>query len=111
MAGTPCSPRFPEEDRELDMLHLPEAGALARHLGQFGESVCRMTLAVTSMSEARRFLDAHEVTCTYVQETGPVLWIHPDYACGASIVLHERPEAMEAAMAMQAEKVERPRSA
>ncbi len=100
-----------EEDRELDMLHLPEAGALARHLGQFGESVCRMTLAVISMSEARRFLDAHEVTCTYVQETGPVLWIHPDYACGASIVLHERPEAMEAAMAMQAEKVERPRSA
>jgi hypothetical protein len=100
-----------EEDKELDMRHLPEAGALARHLAQFGESVCRMTLAVTSLGEARRFLDAHEVTYTYVQETGPVLWIHPDYACGASIVLHERPEAMEAAMAMQAEKVERPRTA
>lgn len=100
-----------EEDTELAMQHLPEAGALARHLKQFGESVCRMTLAVPSLGEARRFLDAHEVTYTYVQETGPVLWIHPDYACGASIVLHERPEAMEAAMAVQAEKVERPRTA
>jgi hypothetical protein len=100
-----------EEDTELDMQHLPEAGALARHLQQFGESVCRMTLAVPSMGDARRFLDAHEVTYSYIQETGPVLWIHPDYACGASIVLHERPEAMEAAMAVQAEGVERPRSA
>lgn len=93
------------EDIELDMQHLPEAGALARHLARFGESVCRMTLAVTSMSEARRFLDAHEVTYSYDQETRPALWIHPDYACGASIVLHERPEALEAAMAVQAKEV------
>ena len=101
-----------EEDREVDMQHLPEAGALARHLEQFGESVCRMTLAVPSMGEARRFLDAHEVTYSYVQqETHAALWIHPDYACGASIALHERPEAFEAAMAVQAERVEHPRSA
>jgi catechol 2,3-dioxygenase-like lactoylglutathione lyase family enzyme len=79
-----------EENQEVDMEHLPEAGALARHLARFGESVCRMTLAVTSMGEARHFLDAHDVTYTYEQETRPVLWIHPDYACGASIVLHER---------------------
>ncbi len=105
-------PLAAEEDTELDMQHLPEAGALARHLTQFGESVCRMTLAVPSMGEARRFLDAHEVTYSYIQEnTQPVLWIHPDYACGASIVLHERPDALEAAMAMQAERVVQPRSA
>lgn len=100
------------EDTELDMQHLPEAGALARHLARFGESACRMTLAVPSLGEARRFLDAHEVTCSFIQQnTRPALWIHPDYACGASIVLHERPEAMEAVMAMQEEIVERPRSA
>ncbi len=83
------------------MQHLPEAGALARHLERFGESVCRVTMAVPSMGEARRFLDAHGVTYSYEQETRPVLWIHPDYACGASIVLHERPDALEAVMAMQ----------
>ena len=100
------------EDTALDMQHLPEAGALARHLEQFGESVCRMILAVPSMGEARRFLDAHAVTCSYVQEeTHSALWIHPDYACGASIVLHERPDALAAAMTMQAERAERPRSA
>lgn len=100
-----------EEDQEIDMQHLPEAGALARHLAQFGESVCRMTLAVTSLAEALRFLDAHGVTYTFSQEdTHPALWIHPDYASGASIVLHERPDALEAAMAMQAETVARPRT-
>jgi catechol 2,3-dioxygenase-like lactoylglutathione lyase family enzyme len=79
-----------EEDTELDMQHLPEAGALARHLTQFGESVCRMTLAVTSMTEARHYLDAHGVTYTFSQEEShPALWIHPDYACGAAITLHE----------------------
>ncbi len=105
-------PLATEKDREVDMQHLPEAGTLARHLEQFGESVCRMTLAVTSLGEARRFLDAHEVTYSYVQqETHTALWIHPDYACGASIVLHERPLAMEAAMARQAEGTVRPRSA
>ena len=93
-----------EENSEIDMEHLPEAGALARHLARFGESVCRMTLAVTSMGEARRFLDAHEVTYSYDQETRPVLWIHPDNACSASIVLHERPEALEATMAVQTEE-------
>lgn len=105
-------PLATEEDTELDMQHLPEAGALARHLKQYGESVCRMMLAVTSMGETRRFLDAHGVTYSYVQEEAhAALWIHPDYACGASIVLHERPDALEAAMAMQAEIIERPRSA
>ncbi|HEU0001873.1 MAG TPA: VOC family protein [Ktedonobacteraceae bacterium] len=82
-------PLATEEDQEVDMEHLPEAGALARHLQQFGESVCRMTLAVTSMDEARRYLDTQDVTYTYSDEMHPTLWIHPDYACGASITLHE----------------------
>ena len=104
-------PLAAEEDQEVDMEHLPEAGALARHLARFGESVCRVTLAVTNMGETRRFLDAQGVTYTFAQETRPVLWIHPDYARGAAIVLHERPEALEEAMALQAERAERPRSA
>ena len=93
-----------EENSEIDMEHLPEAGALARHLARFGESVCRMTLAVTNIGEARRFLNRNSVTYTYLQVTRPVLWIHPDNACNASIVLHERPDAMEAAMAMESER-------
>ena len=94
-------PLAAEEDAEVDMQHLPEAGTLARHLAQFGESVCRMTLAVPNMEEARRRLDEHGVTYSYRKETRPVLWIHPDYAANASIVLHERPDAMEVAMAME----------
>lgn len=84
-------PLATEEDREIDMEHLPEAGALARHIERFGESVCRMTLAVKSMDEARGYLDARAVTYTYNDDAHPALWIHPDYACGAAIVLHEQP--------------------
>ena len=84
-------PLAAEEDAEVGMSHLPDAGALRNHLANYGESVCRMTLAVESLDEARRYLDAHEVTYTYqVEAMRPVLWIHPDYARGASIVLHER---------------------
>lgn len=82
-------PLASEEDAEIGMEHLPDAGALRSHLARSGESVCRMTLAVSSMDEARRYLDEHGVTVTYQEEPGPALWIHPDYACGASIVLHE----------------------
>lgn len=79
-----------EENAAIDMEHLPEAGALARHLQLFGESVCRVTLAVESLQEARQYLDAQSVTYTYSNETHPTLWIHPDYACGAAITLHEQ---------------------
>jgi len=81
-----------EEDQEIDMEHLPEAGALARHIARLGESVCRITLAVRNLDEARRYLDAQSVTYTYGDEIRPVLWIHPDNACGAAIVLHELAE-------------------
>ncbi|HEV2583674.1 MAG TPA: VOC family protein [Ktedonobacteraceae bacterium] len=83
-------PLAAEDDAEIGLEHLPDAGALRGHLARFGESVCRMTLAVESMERARSYLDAHEVTSTYVESERPALWIHPDYACGASIVLREQ---------------------
>jgi len=72
--------------------YLPEPGALVQHLQHFGESVCRMTLAVENLTASRRYLDAHNVTYTYKEHPDyprPILWIVPDQACGASIVLHE----------------------
>jgi catechol 2,3-dioxygenase-like lactoylglutathione lyase family enzyme len=83
-------PLSAEEDQEVDYEHLPEPGALARHLNHFGESLCRVTLAVQNLDASRRHLDEHEVTYTFRDITHPVVWIHPDYACGASIVLHEQ---------------------
>ncbi len=70
----------------------PETGALAAHFEQFGESLCRMVLAVENLAASRRFLDARNVTYTYKEHPDyprPLLWIAPDQACGAAIVLHE----------------------
>jgi hypothetical protein len=78
-----------EADAEVDVEHLPGPGALARYLEHFGESLCRMTLGVEDLEAARRYLDEHQVTYTYREKPHKVLWIHPDHACGASIVLHE----------------------
>jgi catechol 2,3-dioxygenase-like lactoylglutathione lyase family enzyme len=72
--------------------HLPQPGALADYLRSFGESLCRVTLAVENLAASRRYLDERGVTYTYTENTGnehPVLWIHPEEACGAAIVLHE----------------------
>ena len=85
-------PLSAEADQDVDYEHLPEPGALARHLEQFGESVCRMTLAVENLDASRRYLDKNGVTYTYQTMPRPVIWIHPDYACGASIVLHQDTE-------------------
>src|SRR6266700_3395804 len=85
-------PLSAEADQDADYEHLPEPGALARHLEQFGESLCRMTLAVENLDTSRRYLDKNEVTYTYQTMPRPVIWIHPDYACGASIVLHQQTE-------------------
>ncbi len=85
-------PLSAEADQDVDYEHLPEPGALTRHLEQFGESLCRMTLAVENLDASRRYLDEHEVTYTYQTMPRPVIWIHPDYACGASIVLHQHTE-------------------
>ncbi len=75
-----------------DTPYLPEPGALAKYLQEFGESLCRMTLAVENLEASRRYLDAHNVTYTYKEHPDyprPILWIAPDAACGAAIVLHE----------------------
>jgi hypothetical protein len=85
-------PLSAEADQDVDYEHLPEPGALARHLEHFGESLCRMTLSVENLDASRRYLDEHEVTYTYQTMPRPVIWIHPDYACGASIVLHQHTE-------------------
>lgn len=72
--------------------YLPEPGALMKYLQRYGESLCRMTLSVENLAASRRYLDAHNVTYTYKAHPDyprPVLWIQPDQACGASIVLHE----------------------
>lgn len=82
--------------------HLPQAGALATYLQQYGESLCRITLAVENLAASRRYLDAQNVTYTYREAPQPhaaeqqadtlrhsALWIAPEAACGASIVLHE----------------------
>jgi hypothetical protein len=77
------------DDTILRTSLLPEPGALATYLDTFGESLCRITLAVERMEDARRYLDAHDVTYTYQEEAHPFLWIHSYEACGAAIVLHE----------------------
>jgi catechol 2,3-dioxygenase-like lactoylglutathione lyase family enzyme len=69
--------------------HLPEAGALTGYLHRFGESLCRITLAVDSMERAREYLDAHGVVYIFQEEPRQIAWISPDDACGAAIVLHE----------------------
>ncbi len=80
-------PLSEEADQDVDYEHVPEPGALARHLEQFGESICRMTLVVEDLEASRRYLDENHVTYTFQTTPHPVLWIHPDYACGASSVL------------------------
>ena len=66
---------------------LPASDALRQHLQRFGESLCRMTLVVENILEARRFLDKHEVIYTYRDYPEACLWIHSDQACGVTIVL------------------------
>ena len=69
---------------------LPEPGALNHYLQTYGESLCRITLAVENLAASRRFLDEQQVTYTYEAfHHHPVLWIHSHQTCGATIVLHE----------------------
>lgn len=79
-------------DPVTDATYLPEPGALAKYVQQFGESLCRITLAVENLAASRRFLDSNNVTYTYKEHPDyprPILWIAPAQACNASIVLHE----------------------
>jgi catechol 2,3-dioxygenase-like lactoylglutathione lyase family enzyme len=88
----PTYPVYPVGAR-FTLARLPEPEALSAHLQTFGESLCRITLAVVNLEESRRYLDEHEVTYMYDRRgevhPRPVLWILPDQACGAAIVLHE----------------------
>ena len=68
---------------------LLEPGALAHYLQQFGESLCRITLAVKSLVAARQYLDQRGISYTYRSEPQPIVWIDPDEACGATLVLQE----------------------
>src|SRR5947209_19311783 len=82
-------PPLTTTDTDIQTRLLPEPGALSQHLQTFGESLCRMSLVVENMEAARRYLDEHEVTYMYQEQPHLSLWIHPDQACGAAIVLHE----------------------
>ncbi len=74
-------------------IFLPETGALKRHLQQFGESLCRMTIAVENLATARRYLDEHSIKYTYRDRVSPTLWIDPREANGAAIALREEANA------------------
>jgi hypothetical protein len=76
-------------DSSLREGQFPEPGALEHYLRQFGESLCRMTLGVKNMTTARRYLDTQQVAYTFFEKPQAELWLHPDQACGAAIVLRE----------------------
>lgn len=77
------------DEADLETTVFPEIGSLAYHLRTYGESLCRITLAVENMTSARQFLDQHGVTYTYQDMFYPVLWIHATHSCGAAITLHQ----------------------
>ncbi|WP_376794640.1 VOC family protein [Thermogemmatispora sp.] len=68
---------------------LPAPGSLRRYLQVVGESLCRMTLEVSDLATARRYLDQQGVSYSLYEQPQPVLWIHPSFTCGASIVLRQ----------------------
>ncbi len=82
------------EGTVLETPLLPEPGSLDAYLQTYGESLCRITIAVEDIAASCRFLDEHGVTYTYQDEPHPVLWIHSYHACGAAITLHEMVEAL-----------------
>lgn len=63
---------------------------LRDHLERFGESMCRMTLLVNSLAQARTYLREHNVPYADVSGEHPFLGIDPRYTCAASIVLQEK---------------------
>lgn len=63
--------------------------ALRDHLDQFGESLYRMTLLVSDLERASRYLDEHAVPYTSIESAQPLLWIDASHSCGAPIVLQQ----------------------
>jgi hypothetical protein len=84
-----ASPLLIGDEADLETTVFPETGSLAYHLRSYGESLCRITLAVENMASAHQFLDQHGVTYTYQDTPYPVLWIHATHSCGAAITLHQ----------------------
>jgi len=77
------------DEEDLESTIFPETGSLTYHLQTYGESLCRIALAVEDLDSARQFLDQHGVTYTYQDMSHPVLWIHSTHSCGAAITLHQ----------------------
>ena len=63
--------------------------ALKDYLERFGESVYRITLLVNDLAQARRYLSEHNVAYAELESAQPLLWIDPNYTCGASIMLQQ----------------------
>ncbi len=63
--------------------------ALRDHLERFGESLYRMTLLVSDLALASRYLDEHAVPYTSIESAQPLLWIDASHSCDAPIVLQQ----------------------
>lgn len=63
--------------------------ALREHLERFGESLYCMTLQVSSLTQASRYLDEHAVPYTSIEGARSSLWIDAHHSCGAPIVLQQ----------------------
>ncbi|GCE17650.1 VOC family protein [Dictyobacter kobayashii] len=68
---------------------LPQAATLSTHLRQLKESLYCITLEVSKLEVARDYLDDHKVSYTLLEDGKQTLWIHPEQANGALIVLVE----------------------
>jgi len=86
-----ASPLLLGDEADLATTIFPETGSLAYHLRTYGESLCRVALAVENITASRQLLDQHGVTYTYQDTPRPVLWIHATHSCGAAITLHQIP--------------------
>ncbi|GCE11551.1 VOC family protein [Tengunoibacter tsumagoiensis] len=52
-----------------------------------GEYLCRMTLTVEDLTQARHYLERQNVHYLYETSSRPAIWIDPQDSCGALIVL------------------------
>lgn len=66
-----------------------DSNALRDHLARFGESLYAMTLQVSSLRQASRYLDEHAVPYASIEGDRPSLWIDVHRSCGALIVLQQ----------------------
>ncbi len=76
--------------KDLGPVRLTSSGGLGNYLHRYGESLCRITLGVRDLDQARRYLDRRQVLYS---EAGPppqqAIWIDPSETFGATVVLRE----------------------